>query len=167
MKGSNVQNLKCTKCKQEKLPEEMSKDARRRGGLSSWCRECRKVSARTWGSKNPDKVKEQYRLKKNKEGFLEEQRSRTLKSRYGIDQQQYNDLLEYQKFKCAICKTSSEDKTYLFHVDHCHTTGKVRGLLCAPCNVYLGYIKDCPEIYMNGIEYLNEREERKIWKSSR
>lgn len=150
----------CSKCKQEKETNQMSLDASRRGGISSWCKECRKVSARKWATSNPDKVEAQnirsrtaYREKPPE---YKDVRSYMLKYRYGIDQQAYDALLESQSYACAICKRSTNDMTYHLHTDHCHSTGKVRGLLCSPCNTYLGYIKDNPAVYEAGVKYIKD-----------
>ena len=48
--------------------------------------------------------------------------------------------------------------TYMLHVDHCHESGIVRGLLCAPCNVYLGAINDNPDAMKRGAEYLSAKD---------
>lgn len=132
----------------------MSRDKKRRNGLSSWCKDCRAVSARSWDKNNPDKVKEQYRLAKEKPPEPLKVRNYMLKVRYNLTLDGYDQLLQNQQYKCALCKRDSRDMSYFLHVDHCHTTGKVRGLLCAPCNTYLGYSKDNPEVFQNAINYL-------------
>ena len=73
---------------------------------------------------------------------------------YGITQDNYNELLELQDNKCAICFNTPKKKLF---VDHCHSTGKVRGLLCQHCNFVLGQAKDSTEILFNAISYLQER----------
>ena len=76
--------------------------------------------------------------------------------RNGIDIDKYNLLLESQNYKCAICgskETGRIDIKY-FNVDHCHKTGKIRGLLCHSCNRMLGDAKDDPNILSKGIDYL-------------
>lgn len=146
----------CTKCEKEKTQEEMSKDRSRKHGISSWCKGCRKVSSRTWSSKNPDKVKERYRLNKEKPLDSLKLRDYSLKVRYNLSLEAYSNILKAQNYLCAICSRDSREMTYFLHVDHCHTTGKVRGLLCAPCNVYLGYSRDDKKVYENAISYLKE-----------
>lgn len=64
--------------------------------------------------------------------------STSLKSRYGITLDDYNDMFDKQKGKCDICKTHQMKLNRKLCVDHCHTTGKVRGLLCNRCNSMLG-----------------------------
>ena len=75
---------------------------------------------------------------------------------YGLTLEQYHRMFEKQEDRCGICKRhQSEFKKRLF-VDHCHETGKVRGLLCFKCNNLLGQANDDPSILQNAIEYLKE-----------
>lgn len=84
-------------------------------------------------------------------------RDRHILKTYGITKQQYKDMLKRQKGCCAICesKTSKTNQTEFFHVDHCHTTGKVRGLLCSKCNSGLGSFEDNPKFLQRAISYLS------------
>ncbi len=94
-----------------------------------------------WGKNNPDRR------------HLHE-----IKRRYGITEQEYNDLLAKQGYKCALCDTkhdTSVKKGRLF-VDHCHKSTDVRELLCSSCNSMLGYSKDNPELMAKAIEYLKK-----------
>jgi hypothetical protein len=77
---------------------------------------------------------------------------------YGITLSQYNDMFDLQEGCCAICDLTLEQtgKKRLY-VDHCHTTGKVRGLLCQHCNFVLGQAKDSTAILEAAIMYLKER----------
>ena len=72
---------------------------------------------------------------------------------YGVTKQFLLELYEKQDGKCAICGNVSTTERGL-HVDHCHKTGVVRGLLCHGCNVTLGNMKDDPEILLKAVEYL-------------
>lgn len=83
-------------------------------------------------------------------------RTHVLKNKYGIDEAVFEQMLEKQDRKCAIC-LSPQGKRKLA-VDHSHATGKVRSLLCGKCNVALGMFKDDPEILMNAIKYLRSHE---------
>jgi Recombination endonuclease VII len=66
--------------------------------------------------------------------------------------QQYLDLIEHQNNQCDICKNPLDPP----FVDHNHTTGNVRGLLCLGCNTSLGHFHDSPEILNNAIKYLEK-----------
>src|SRR5260370_17319339 len=67
------------------------------------------------------------------------------KSRYRILPKIFQDLLEKQGGKCAICAANITWPKAL-HVDHCHTTKKVRGLLCRRCNRAIGMFCDYPNL---------------------
>ena len=83
-----------------------------------------------------------------------------LVKRYGINKQQYETILLYQNNVCAICKSINlniDSRTGLnrkMAVDHCHSSGKVRGILCYQCNMGLGNFKDEPFILENALNYL-------------
>lgn len=71
---------------------------------------------------------------------------------YKITSAQYFELLAKQNGKCAICGNISKQK---LHVDHCHFTNKVRGLLCGSCNRGIGLFKDDRYLLNKAIEYLS------------
>ena len=77
------------------------------------------------------------------------------KQLYNISLSDYDKLYELQGGVCAMCFLPQVDprKTRLC-VDHCHTTGVVRGLLCSNCNVAIGLLKDDERLLQRGIEYL-------------
>jgi hypothetical protein len=81
-------------------------------------------------------------------------RSRFLRRRYRLTPAQYEIMLTAQNGLCAICKQRNPDGTPLA-VDHCHQTGKNRGLLCRLCNAAIGMLKDSPAVLYRAIEYLN------------
>lgn len=88
----------------------------------------------------------------------ERARANQLLRHYGVTRAQYDALLEEQGGVCAICggqpATRGESKRP-FRVDHCHETGVVRGLLCAPCNVGLSRFGDSPEVLLAAAAYLH------------
>ena len=83
-----------------------------------------------------------------------------LQAKYGISHDEYLQMLERQEGCCAICQTSaSEEHNQLLVVDHCHTTGNVRELLCRNCNLSLGNAKDNINILRSMIQYLQRHSE--------
>jgi Recombination endonuclease VII len=80
-------------------------------------------------------------------------RDKNLRRLYGITNDQYVAMLVEQKGWCAICKTAHKDGSPLV-VDHCHTTGKVRKLLCQHCNRALGLFRENTASLANAIQYL-------------
>lgn len=80
---------------------------------------------------------------------------RNIKNMYGLTKEDFFDVLETQDNKCALCNKPflSLGQSHL-HIDHCHETNKVRGLLCLQCNVGLGMLGDNIEGLERGIKYL-------------
>lgn len=75
-----------------------------------------------------------------------------LKTKYGLTLKEYYEMESSQNGVCAICKGRSTDKSLA--VDHCHETGKIRGLLCDRCNIALGLIYDRIDIANSIVRYL-------------
>lgn len=127
----------CSKCGEEKFLTDFSKDRGKKDGLRTQCKVCRsKYQSKLWrslSSKSRKHRKEYSRLRP-----------------YGLSKQQYEEMLSVQNGCCAICP---KHLTYS-HIDHCHTTNKVRGILCPKCNHGLGMFGDDPELMKKAIEYL-------------
>jgi hypothetical protein len=86
-------------------------------------------------------------------------RNGRLQRNFGLSKDQFDAMLEAQGSSCAICYTTEPggpSGTFgsSFAVDHCHTSGSVRGLLCMRCNVGLGYFRDDPALLLRATEYL-------------
>lgn len=81
-----------------------------------------------------------------------------LRKNYKMTLEEYQDLFDSQNGKCAICGSEGfkivRNQRQDIVIDHCHTTGKVRGLLCHNCNRALGLFKDNSETISNAIRYL-------------
>lgn len=88
---------------------------------------------------------------KDREKRIQYERKYYLKKRYGLSLDDYNEMFEAQGGVCAICGGTQEGMLY---VDHCHTSSRVRGLLCHLCNVGLGAFKDSEESLTNALTYL-------------
>ena len=88
-------------------------------------------------------------------------RKSNLKLRYNLTPQEYETKLASQDYKCAVCGKDASDnkrggKLDPLHIDHCHTTNKLRDLLCHQCNSGLGQFKDNIEILQKAIDYLRK-----------
>lgn len=81
-------------------------------------------------------------------------KSRNLLRDFGITLNDYNNLLNKQNGKCAICNGEPNSKNKTLGVDHCHNTGRVRGLLCDKCNRGLGLFLDNIDLLGKAIKYL-------------
>lgn len=87
----------------------------------------------------------------NPSKYYAQKRKTTLKRRYSLTIEQFDDLATSQGFACAIC---NKIPTRTLHVDHNHKTGKVRGLLCSGCNTGIGSLKESIEFLNQAIKYL-------------
>jgi hypothetical protein len=64
---------------------------------------------------------------------------------YGMSLEDRDAMLDAQGGRCAICANETPKSGKGWHIDHCHATGKVRGILCRACNIALGLADDSPE----------------------
>lgn len=126
------------------------------GVLPLFCDPCRPLRAKerqaSWRKANPERSRiatAQWRAR-NPEGNKIRQRLH----RYGLTAAQYDALLLQQDKRCAICHTDDPGRMKNWCIDHCHTTGAVRGLLCQPCNLGLGGFRDNPAHLEAAIAYL-------------
>jgi len=92
--------------------------------------------------------------KKDNPNTSKNRKSEKLKLRYGITYEDWELMREKENFSCMICGITEEEIGKKLDVDHCHNTGKVRGILCNPCNTTLGHAKDNIAILQAAIDYL-------------
>lgn len=139
----------CSVCKETKDLSEFYNYKSTKDGKSYRCKSCDNKARLKWATNNPEK------------SHLS-QRERNLRHRFGVDLQWYEEQLKKQNYCCAICGTK-ENKVVRgaridlsFAVDHCHKTGKIRGLLCNQCNRALGMFNDSVELIHKAINYLKK-----------
>jgi hypothetical protein len=77
-----------------------------------------------------------------------------LKLRYGLTYEDWEKIRTNENFSCMICGITEDELGKVLDVDHCHSSGKARGVLCNPCNTMLGRAKDNPEILKAAVKYL-------------
>jgi hypothetical protein len=123
----------CSKCQIEKLETEFYK------GKQASCKDCDKVRSNKWKSENKSRKRET-----NKAWYLrnKEKVHNVGMSKYGITTADYDAILKAQNNCCKICNSHESKFTKKLAVDHCHSTGEIRGLLCTYCNRGLGFFKD-------------------------
>ena len=105
-----------------------------KGKKRAKCKVCLAAQKREYYKNNPDKAKH-----------------RNLKTIYGITKDRFTEMSEAQGHACACC-----GRVAPLNVDHCHSTGQVRGLLCTNCNFALGHFKDSVEVIQKAIDYLKQ-----------
>jgi hypothetical protein len=114
----------------------------------------------------PCRTKNRERMRSIRAGIPQEEKQKSwktsrdyfLKHKFGITTKDYDRMLIAQNNCCAICKSTSkgDKRSKNFHVDHCHATGKIRGLLCSACNKGLGLFTDSQDKLKGAIEYLQK-----------
>lgn len=86
------------------------------------------------------------------------EKARALRDSFSLSLEEYQEMLDRQNGKCAICDQPEthmrNGKLKALAVDHCHSTGRIRGLLCSDCNTGIGKLKDSPEVLLSAIRYL-------------
>ena len=127
---------KCSYCKEDKPEEQFSKDKRYKDGLFCYCKSCGTKKRLEWRKNN-----------------IKRDNSRSLEKKYGITYEDKMALIEKQNNKCAICSEPINQDNEA-HVDHCHTTNKIRGVLCRFCNTGIGMMKDSILNLESAIKYL-------------
>lgn len=136
----------CTKCGVEK-PLDDYHQRRDTGKHRSVCKACTNA-ATLYRYHNDPEVKKAHRKASRKHAL----------KKYGLTEEQFMQMHEDQKGKCVICSaeipTIHENRYESCCVDHCHSSGKVRGLLCWDCNVGLGKFFDNPQLLEKAAEYL-------------
>jgi len=135
----------CKHCGQEKPLDRFRIDT---GRHRHECQECENQIRRDRYAANPEPQKEASRKWKRENPERVEAIRRLYQ--YGITPDQYQVLWDSQNGKCAICRRGGVELC----VDHNHTTGRVRGLLCHVCNSYLGVIQDSEDSLIRAVEYL-------------
>jgi hypothetical protein len=111
---------------------------------------------RAWREANREKLRaytREYQRKyreANPQPTKTDRRRGSVRHPYGVSPEQKQQMLHAQGGLCAICRQSFD----LQNIDHCHATGKVRGLLCRHCNLGLGHFKDDVARMQAAIDYL-------------
>jgi hypothetical protein len=120
-------------------------------------REANIARARKWREDNLERFQaSQRRMRSTPEGKLR-QREGHLKRKYGMTIEQYDAMLEAQGGGCFICGRPPRDDISL-HVDHDHSTGKIRGILCFCCNNALADFQEDPSLLRKAVEYLSSHD---------
>jgi hypothetical protein len=156
----------CSKCGND-LP--LSAFYQRTGAKShhSACKVCEREMAKDWYERNKDKatskVKEwrqqnsdavkQYRIDNRQKHYRQE-----LVRKYGVEATWFDEQIRQQGDSCVCCKREFQwgDKQTSPHVDHCHETKAVRGILCNRCNTVLGLCKDDDKLLSSLARYLRK-----------
>lgn len=124
--------------------------------------ELHKSRSKSWRDAQPAgrlaaraKKNREIRIEKDPEAEKRRDRNNRLKSNYGIDLAAFDAMVQQQDGLCASCKSEFEEG--FTDIDHCHETGRVRGILCRKCNTALGLLQEDPERIEGLMTYVRER----------
>lgn len=124
----------------------------------------RTETMRAWRAANPERARANNRAgtkrfrEQNPERYREHCRRARLKKAFGISIEEYEALLAAQGGKCATCdSTEADSRGWRLHTDHDHATGRIRGLLCGPCNRAIGLLNDDAERFAALAQYLSDK----------
>lgn len=129
---------RCSKCGEQKSLDDFGKRKLSADGKQPWCRDCTRVHAKK--NYNKDRLR-----------------------RFNLTQEQYDQMLEDQDNRCAICGRTEASKAWAIDHDHACCPGQsscgecVRGLLCLNCNTALGLFGDNAESLRRAIDYLQPK----------
>lgn len=157
MTNPNNNGLKfCSSCKTWKSRAEFNKDSKSPDGKSYKCRSCRKKYRRDAEVKARTAVYNKRYAKQNPELMKRKDRKNMLKRFWNMSLEEYDSMLLKQNGTCAFCEKTESNPHKRLCIDHCHTTGKIRGLLCDNHNRAMGLFKDSIEDLEKAIEYLKK-----------
>lgn len=166
----------CRDCKKDIERSLFYKNRRATDGLQTRCIPCDKKRRKLWDCNNPRRslLRARSYYKKNREKLLaynsewaKKNKIRKLDKQmqytHGITLAEYNAMVIYQNGLCLICKRAETAVTangtiQRLSIDHCHKTGKIRGLLCMACNHGLGNFRDDTQRMLAAIQYLIEHQ---------
>jgi len=135
---------RCTKCEELKSPDNFYNDKNnKRDGLCRHCKICMRNDRRVWAKT------------KGAKKFI---RNQGYKSRYGISYEVFEEMLKSCDYTCHICgcKVVQKHGGNKACLDHCHTTGNLRGVLCNRCNKGIGLLDDSVDVLQKAIDYLQK-----------
>lgn len=138
---------RCSACRRRKPLHRFHKH---KSGLHCYCKPCNCLKMRIWSAANKDIVSAYNRRRVIKDPLVH--RRNKLRRKYNITVEQFAELNNLQNGRCAVCRR--REKRRPLSVDHCHATGRVRGLLCSNCNTALGLLRDSTRVIALALQYL-------------
>ena len=141
----------CSSCSEEKSLDLFYNYTKSKDGKFRQCKDCQKDSVR------------RYKKKMGK-AYYERERYYKWKATYGLSKEEYEEMLNEQDGKCAICESDVhlvDNNGKRSAIDHCHNTGKVRGILCNNCNRGIGFLGDNSKVVKKALSYLLKFENKK------
>lgn len=158
----------CQKCDRVRPLGDFGNESNSRHGIRSMCKDCTNagnygriskyreaMGADAWRAKRRDYLTSWRAGVTLTKEAQDTRRGYQLKRKYGITEHEFKMMLAEQDGRCAICMTPKPNKDW--HVDHCHASGEVRGILCNLCNGGLGFFQDNTDALAMASIYLRAR----------
>jgi hypothetical protein len=146
-----LKTTSCVDCRVEFSYEHRTGPTRQR------CEPCRterkaiknREKSQRWKDNNRERhvayLREYHQARKDDPEYRRKRRENMVRYTYGITQAEVDALIESQGGRCAICGGERNGAGTRLHIDHCHDTGKVRGMLCSKCNTAVGLLDNDPD----------------------
>lgn len=157
MKTATLPGRTCLSCREWKPSSEFNHHPTGLGKMQSRCRPCKAKECNERYHADPGRhaVRQKVWADANRDKVRKARYSHSLRTKYGVDIEEYEAMFRTQKGRCAICQSAEPGRhCHYFAVDHCHKTGVVRGLLCLNCNDGLGRFGDSAEMLVAAAAYL-------------
>lgn len=168
----NAEGRLCSRCGERKPRDEFADHACSNDGKSPRCRPCATEHIREWRSRNLEHARDLARGSQRrraqqpltKDKMREYNKRAQLKKKYGMTPEQFEEMLREQNGRCSICSVEVKaniayapgvSRATMACVDHCHTTGRIRSILCNKCNRGIGMFGDDTGLLEKAIAYLN------------
>lgn len=160
--AAEISTKTCTKCKLERPIGLFGKRPEYRDGYRTQCNPCRSKMTSDYQQVEDVRVKRREAYRSARAALVSDPtkdaslRWSKIKTKYGLSRDEYETMLSSQDGACGICRTREPGGRYgVFVVDHCHTGGDVRGLLCNKCNTAIGMLGDTVESAQRVVDYLS------------
>ncbi|RWO22804.1 endonuclease VII domain-containing protein [Mesorhizobium sp.] len=145
----------CSSCNSEKPLSLFGRQSGYRDGHRNQCNACRSRKQAAYTKTDAGKAS-QKRFVSSAER-REKRKWRVRHKKYGMSRDSFSEMLLAQNGRCALCSTDKPGSRYGFCIDHCHETGRVRGILCHNCNSALGKLGDTPTSISRALAYVQAK----------
>jgi hypothetical protein len=167
--GREVRSKRCPNCGETKFASCFYRSSASKDGLQGWCKVCARIAVDACWDKNRERYQAKYRkpriygqcqhctapVRRSAKWCDACRPLATRLQQYKLTIADFEQLKAKQHGRCAICERHPTDEFGLV-VDHCHTTGVVRGLLCGSCNKALGMLGDTSHALARALEYVSK-----------
>lgn len=146
----------CPDCKINLPLNNFPKSRIRSGGRTSYCTPCSRIRGKATREKHKERYREEEKKERDTKKYKDYHRKYRLRTVFGMTPEDYENIFEIQGHKCPICQRIRCNTKAMWHIDHDHSSGRVRGILCSTCNKMLGayeimrdndrtqkYLRDC------------------------